>query len=82
MNYFIIFKLTISHSIMYVSNLLASVKPVLELSDWARGTRLNQLLSFKSVGIGYGRAKGNSRVYDSLFRNQLGKSADRNNPAD
>ena len=48
------------------------------------GIHLNikNLLSFKSVGIGYGRAKGNSRVYDSLFRNQLGKSGGRNNPAD
>jgi len=26
--------------------------------------------------------EGNSRVYDSLFRNQLGKSAGWNNPAD
>jgi len=41
----------------------------------------NKLLSFKSVCIGYGRVKGDARVYDALFRNQLGKSAGRNNPA-
>jgi len=28
------------------------------------------------------RSKRSARVYDSLFRNQLGKSADRSNPAD